>query len=339
MRFFFGAGVVIGLALTTFTAQATERLSGYFAAEKNCRAVVSIKKGSNPGEMQVEAGRYYELIGKNKKDATHYLVRIKEAAPTDRWVTVDCGMHLVKVEAAADADQTSGNGNSAEPHPAPNGNAVQYVLAASWQPAFCETVEGKPECDALDAMAFAAENFALHGLWPQPRGNVYCGVPNDVQQSDKDREWDELPKLQLSDALRVDLSEKMPGMESFLHRHEWIKHGTCYGSTAEEYYADSLDVLAQLNSSLVKDLFVERLGGFVSASDIRGAFDQSFGDGAGERVEVVCRTDDGRQIITELRIVLGGEIKSGTALAKLLANGVKTKTGCTGGIIDPVGAQ
>src|SRR3546814_10932851 len=58
-----------------------------------------------------------------------------------------------------------------------------FVLAVSWQPAFCETRPAKPECVTQDEDRFDASHFALHGLWPQPRGNVYCGVEPGLRAS------------------------------------------------------------------------------------------------------------------------------------------------------------
>src|SRR5688500_1270964 len=40
------------------------------------------------------------------------------------------------------------------------------ILAASWQPAFCEGASGKPECRQQGKSRFDANHFALHGLWP-----------------------------------------------------------------------------------------------------------------------------------------------------------------------------
>ena len=41
-----------------------------------------------------------------------------------------------------------------------------YVLAASWQPSFCETKPDKDECESQTGDRFDATHFAIHGLWP-----------------------------------------------------------------------------------------------------------------------------------------------------------------------------
>jgi len=50
---------------------------------------------------------------------------------------------------------------------------AEYVLAVSWQPAFCETRPRLPECRSQTADRFDATNFTLHGLWPRPRSRAY----------------------------------------------------------------------------------------------------------------------------------------------------------------------
>jgi ribonuclease T2 len=127
---------------------------------------------------------------------------------------------------------------------------AEHVLAVSWQPAFCETRPRLPECRSQTADRFDASNFALHGLWPQPRSQAYCGVDERTVAQDKRRRWRDLPWERLDDDLWSRLRQAMPGTRSGLHKHEWIKHGTCYdGAGAAEYFEDSLKLLDALNRS------------------------------------------------------------------------------------------
>ncbi|MDF1749406.1 MAG: ribonuclease T, partial [Alphaproteobacteria bacterium] len=121
---------------------------------------------------------------------------------------------------------------------------IDYVLAISWQPGFCETRPSVTECKSQTADRFDATHFTLHGLWPEPRGTVYCGVSPTIQDLDRRNRWDALPDLTLSHELRDQLDQAMPGTQSGLHRHEWIKHGTCSEMPdAEGYYRESLRLL------------------------------------------------------------------------------------------------
>ena len=218
--------------------------------------------------------------------------------------------------------------------------AGDFVLAVSWHPAFCETRPNKAECRSQRGGSFGASNFVLHGLWPQPRDNVYCGVARNLVDVDKSGRWRDLPRLDLDNATLKVLEQQMPGTQSYLERHEWIKHGTCYSPGApHEYYAESLHLLQQLNGSAVQDLFASRIGKTVTRQEVQNAFENSFGNGAGRRMELVCKPDGIRQIITEVRINLTGTITSASDLSDLISAAPTRRNACQAGLVDPVGLQ
>lgn len=218
----------------------------------------------------------------------------------------------------------------------PSGSDAFFILAVSWQPAFCETAPSKPECRAQGPNSFEASNFTLHGLWPQ---REYCGVSAAIEQLDRDGRWSDLPPVELSPPLRAELDQAMPGTRSHLDRHEWIKHGTCFDGDAETYYAASLSLLRQLNESPAGRLFADNVGRNLTQSQIRATFDRAFGPGAGERVRVACAADGNRTLVTELTLGLWGSIGPDPDLPALLAAARPTRGGCDGGIVDPVGLQ
>lgn len=214
-----------------------------------------------------------------------------------------------------------------------------FTLAVSWQPAFCETQARLPECKTQSPQRFDASNFSLHGLWPDPAGNIYCDVSDALQRLDSARDWGQLPALKLSGGTRDELDMVMPGAVSFLDRHEWIKHGTCSGGDAQSYYAASLVLMEALNQSAVRDLFVAQIGETLKTSTLRAAFDAAFGKGTGERVEVSCVKDGKRQLIGEIRIALTGEIGPDADLKTLMLAAPQKRQGCNVGSIDAVGLQ
>jgi ribonuclease T2 len=304
-------------------ASAFEPMDGCFVAAAVCPAVRSISSASNPGGIVTEVDRTYELLGANRaEEPSHFQIRITAADPRDRWVEVGCG----SVVAACDLPDA--------PRPPPEKSAASgYVLAASWQPAFCQIHRAKTECRTQTQARFDSAHFALHGLWPQPRDNVYCGVSREQRSAADAGRWSDLPPLELTDETRADLDVVMPGTQSDLQRHEWIKHGTCYSDTAEEYYVESLQLMNQLNASPVRVLFAARVGERVSADELRAAFDEAFGAGAGDRVQMACSGG----VITELRIHLDGAITATTRFAELIAAADPVGGGCSGGRIDPSG--
>lgn len=312
-------------------AQAEVPLAGYFTATRACPAYQSINRQTNPGNVMTRPGTAYDLLAGNTERPTHLWIVVPGASPERRWVEVDCGTR------ATDAE-----GQIASPPPAappPTYRGTQYILAINWQPAFCETAPDKRECRNQSPDSFEATNFTLHGLWPQPRSNEFCGVSDDDQWSSENGRWRDLPEVRLSPGLRRDLDEAMPGSVSGLDRHEWIKHGTCYGTSQEAYYADALDLLLAVNTSAVAELFATNIGRKITLRQVRQAFDDAFGTGAGDRVRMSCEPDGNRTIITELTIGLTGDIDGPDAMPRLLAAASPVDGGCNSGMVDPVGLR
>ena len=210
------------------------------------------------------------------------------------------------------------------------------LLAVSWQPAFCETRPNKPECKSQTADRYDASHFTLHGLWPMRKN--YCGVAQGDIDADKKSRWTELPEVKLSDATRKALDRVMPGTQSSLERHEWIKHGTCAGLAQDDYFAQAVSLIETLNASPVNALFAGKVGQPVTQAEVQSAFDTGFGSGAGQRVKMRCVQDGDRRIVTELTIGLGdGDPKA--PLKDLIQAAGQTKFDCEQGIVDPVGSQ
>ncbi|MGE5154936.1 MAG: ribonuclease T2 family protein, partial [Bdellovibrio bacteriovorus] len=260
-------------------------------AERDCPATIAIRRPDNPGEVRLVPGESYPVTARNKADATHYRLRIEHARPPERWVAVDCG----SLRVGSDPNPPR---SAAEASPARRTSMEgQYVLAANWQPAFCEGRQRVPECRTQSGERPDARQFSLHGLWPQPTGKAYCGVGGLERGLSESGDWGALPPLELGRSLREALAERMPGVRSYLDRHQWIKHGTCYGTDAATYFGQAVALLDQLNESTVRALFESSIGQRLRASQVRQAFDQAFGSAAGERVRLVC---DDQGLITEL---------------------------------------
>lgn len=216
---------------------------------------------------------------------------------------------------------------------------TRFILAASWQPAFCQTNQRKAECGSQTKERHDATNFSLHGLWPMRQD--YCGVPADQRAADKDGDWTELPEVRLSEGTRSALEKAMPGTQSALDRHEWTRHGTCSKMSAEDYFGVAIHLMDELNASAVRDLFAANVGRQLKAADIKAAFDKSFGPGAGDRVKMSCRRIGGNRMISELTIGLsvdaGSVAAKGKGLAALMEGAGRTSFGCNEGIVDAAG--
>lgn len=235
--------------------------------------------------------------------------------------------------ASADAGDAGGAARAAK------GPTNRYVFAVSWEPAFCESQSRKPECRSQTAERADATAFSLHGLWPQPRSNDYCGVSPEMLALDKKGKWDALPAPEIGAAVKAALDRAMPGTQSKLERHEWLRHGTCSGLSADTYFAAAIHMTEAVNRSEVGKLFAAHVGDTLTAEAIRAAFDRSFGEGAGKRVRISCRKDGDRRLIEEVTIGIVGEVGAEADLSKLILASRPTKPGCPEGIVDPAGLQ
>ncbi|HBF29127.1 ribonuclease [Rhizobium sp.] len=210
------------------------------------------------------------------------------------------------------------------------------ILAVSWQPAFCETKPGKPECKSQTADRYDANHFTLHGLWPMRQN--YCGVSQSDIDADKKGRWTDLPEVKLTVGTREALDRVMPGTQSSLERHEWIKHGTCTTLSQEAYFAEAVSLVETLNNSAVTTLFAKQVGKTVTQADVQSAFDAGFGASAGQRVKMRCERVGSRNLVTELTIGLGDGDEKASLANRIQAAGT-TKFDCPEGIVDPVGLQ
>ena len=214
---------------------------------------------------------------------------------------------------------------------------TKQILGVSWQPGFCETSPKTPECTGQTADRVDARLFSLNGLWTSRK--TYCGVDGALKEQDKKKNWLDMPELSLDDGVKLELATAMPGTASGFDRHQWVKHGTCSGFLADEYYGKALKLLAALNKSEVQSLFESNLGATLDEARVKAAFETAFGTGAGDKVKMRCRKDGERRIITGLTIGLGDVGDGEDDLASLITAAGKTKFGCAEGVVDEAGLQ
>jgi len=322
-------------------ARAFVKLDGYFIAVETCEAYQSKNKQTNPGDITTTPHMAYQMLGINKQGGDFFQVLV-DGAPvtTSRWVSASCGLHVVEAGTQTsitdiDRDDVVIGQDGVE--------SIDNLLTLSWQPAFCEIRPGKTECRDLNdgLLPHTTRQLSIHGLWPQPRGKDYCGVPDTVRNLDKPDSWAQLPAPAIDTETEDALRAAMPGFASSLHRHEWIKHGTCFlgEGGADEYYDDTLYLTGLVNESAVADLFVNNVGGEITGAQIRAAFDNTFGEGTGDRVLIKCTRDGGRTLINELWISLKGKITQSSDLGDLMLAADATGMGCSRGIVDAAGLQ
>ncbi|NEX21374.1 ribonuclease I [Thiorhodococcus mannitoliphagus] len=321
------------VAFCAVPAQAQQvNLDGYFIALSACEATKK-KDGDNPGNVRLQVRHAYDVIARNATPGTHYQIQVPGAPVTEaRWVSMSCGA------LAPGASLVSSPGSLPEDGGAPPATSgalapesLEYLLAASWQPGFCATAagQGKPECRSQTSDRYDATHFSLHGLWPDDLDDAaifpcYCDRGSPIECSfSQARDT----SLELSPVVMERLRVRMPGVQSGLHLHEWPKHGACYeddktgpdaGATPDEYFTESMALLDALNASPIRDLFVAHLDGILTRTEIEDSFNDAFGHGAGERIQMRCAKITGENVITELWISLKGDIGDPADLASLI---------------------
>jgi ribonuclease T2 len=306
----------------------SKKAENYQEATKSCEAYNNMKHTTNTNSIKLEVGKKYRVLNHNKGQI---LTLISGERIAQRWVDEACfGTQSLADKKTTPAVTKKESSKEMPKRATSKSTSRQNLLAISWQNAFCQTHQYKKECKRMRSKDFGASNFVLHGLWPQPRNNQYCNVDKKQVGMDKNKQWNRLNKLDLTATTRERLAKLMPGYGSNLHKHEWIKHGTCYGTGASAYYDDAMDLMTQVNESKVQDFFEKNVGKKVSLKEVRGVFNLAFGKGAGEHVTMNCQ----KGLITELWLHLGN---GSSKLSELLSRGEKPKSRCFKGKIDRVG--
>jgi len=294
----------------------------YKEATKECLAFNNMKHTANTNNIKLKAGKKYRILQNHKGQI---LTLIEGERVAQRWVDESCFL-----DASKSLDEKNVIEENLKSVPLAQATSNQNLLALSWQNAFCQTHQYKKECKSMRLKDFGATHFVLHGLWPQPRNNQYCNVSKKEIGKDKNKQWNKLNNLDLNSTVRKELSKLMPGYSSNLHKHEWIKHGTCYGTNANNYYFNAMILLKEVNKSALQRYFKLNIGKQVRLQEIRKVVDKAFGKGAGKHVTMNCN----RGLITELWFHLGNGDDN---LKGLLSKGKTPKSRCQKGRIDPVG--
>ncbi|MCB1985665.1 MAG: ribonuclease T [Burkholderiales bacterium] len=309
---------------------ASSPASGTFTATQSCEAFVSKNKRTNPGDVQLSIGQTYGIIEVNKvNDPSWYRLTVPDAQPHERWVAENCGQIDVKI----------GGGSSGNNKCNTAGLEDSYVLALSWQPAFCETSSGrsKPECQIDDKNAYQANNFALHGLWPnrQECGTKYgfCGeVKNNPGH------FCDYPQLQLFTDVRKNLEQVMPSAAagSCLQRHEWFKHGTCQTNlTIDEYFEVAVNMTRQFNASGIGYFMSRHIGETVTEAAFIARINCALGQDTHKSIELKCQGDN----LVDVYIHLTDVPDNKADLETLMNRENRTfKSNCGGEFnVDPIG--
>lgn len=301
-----------------------------------CPAYNNLKHTKNTHDVYLDTSRQYTIIESGHKGQT--LILIKGENPAQRWVDDAC-FEAQKSDAKQSNAKTTDtetpiNTKKYDNNAQPDNVSKDNLLVLSWHNAFCQTHPYKKECKrsfgSLLRSRYEERHFVLHGLWPQPKNRIYCNVSDTLKELDRRGEWRGLPEPLQNDELKKALEEIMPGVDSYLHRHEWIKHGTCYGKDADGYFSDAVGLVKQVNDSEVGKFFEANIGKSVTLAQVKNVFNRAFGMGAGNHLQMQCKGG----LITELWLYAGS---GSDDLSTLFQRGKRAFTRCERGRIDQAG--
>jgi ribonuclease T2 len=231
-------------------------------------------------------------------------------------ITLICSLLIlasVSYQAVARSDyQASTNANCQLAN-----KADSYKLAVSWQPAFCESHKGKPECKITDNKVYQASNFTLHGLWPNKRE---CGINYGLcgQNKQQVRSFCDYQPVPIKPETVKSLGEVMPSVTggSCLERHEWYKHGTCQTDwNADGYFDTAVRLVKEFNQQGMAAFMKQNMGKTVETTAFLNAVNQAFGQNASQRISLACDRDGN---LVDVFINLPKQIPANTALKDLI---------------------
>jgi ribonuclease T2 len=221
-----------------------------------------------------------------------------------------------------------------------------YVLALSWQPAFCEFHSVTPECRSQNDSRYDATHLALHGLWPSVQGDTrhdyeYCGVERDLRGKDQAHAWCDLPAPGLTEQSNKRLTTLMPGLQSCLERHEWVRHGVCSGLSVKDYFEKAMALVERIAKTKFSTYITSNIGKRVTLGSLLNEFDKDFGAGSSRGLALLCDSKHGASMLTEVRLYLKKEsLAAPLSRDSFIQAEASDKNSCKKQIaIDPVGVR
>jgi len=207
-------------------------------------------------------------------------------------------------------------------------------LVVTWGPSFCAVEPSNSICESGE-IGDMGRTLILHGLWPQPPENQYCGVSKTLVDRERNHRGSDMPPLELSDDVRTSLQSVMVNSAN-LAPHEWYTHGTCSGVTPNEYFGDAAALTEQVRQVL-DPVFKSAEGGQITLGAVRDRIEEEFDAGGAEHVGLACRTGTGgAAVVVDVRLSLPRVVDmsaDGLSLGDLLAKSPPISSDCQQGSI------
>ncbi|MGG7056389.1 ribonuclease T2 family protein [Nitrosomonas sp. ANs5] len=294
------------------------RFAGEIKATQACPAYFSKNKQTNPGDIRLEPGKAYAVFEANRiQNPLWYRIRVPAAQPAERWVEAACGV----VRENPPHQSAVSKCNVA-------GKVDSFVLALTWQPAFCTINSHKKECQTMGSDNRRVAGFTLHGLWPN---NSACGINYGFcgQISAPAKNFCSYPAISLNHLIRESLNEVMPSAkgQSCLQRHQWHKHGVCQTTwSADEYFELSIGLTHWFNQTGMARLMRSVHGQVVRTDAFLDEVAVILGNVARRKVVLICQQNK----LLEMRLNFAADLAVEKDPGKLVARApdAKKNTSC-----------
>ncbi|EAN2945085.1 ribonuclease [Salmonella enterica] len=179
-------------------------------------------------------------------------------------------------------------------------NSGQYdflVYALTWQPTYCVLYSADQNCKEIRS------DFYTHGIWPyfkttQESNNIhpsYCIQSSGCAEKKACSLTDDvITNILIDDNFRLILAKHPEN----LMKHEWEKHGTCYGKNQYEYFNDFINLKKTIADN---KKILENIGEEVLFSEIKTWFPQN--------TSFRCISKDKKQYLFEVYYLLTSDGK------------------------------
>ncbi|SDY07050.1 ribonuclease T2 family protein [Nitrosomonas halophila] len=294
------------------------RFVGEFTATQACPVYFSKNKQTNPGDIRLEPGKAYAVFEANRiQNPLWYRIRVPAAQPAERWVEAACG--IVRGDPPLQSSASKCN---------VPGKVDSFVLALTWQPAFCAINSRKKECQTREGDNRPSSGFALHGLWPNNRScGANYGFCGQVGAPEKD--FCGYPAIPLNHLIRESLKEVMPSVkaQSCLQRHQWHKHGVCQTNwSVNEYFSLSIALTHWFNQAGMARMMQRMHGQVVRTDAFMTEMEIILGNAARRKVVLICKQNK----LLEIRLNFAADLAEEKDPGKLMARApdAKENTSC-----------
>ena len=196
-------------------------------------------------------------------------------------LSISCVLAIIAVAAVTFSVRVLDHKPSSAEFESPDSGSSWLVL--TWGPSLCAAEPMNAGCKSGHVQG-QGSTWILHGLWPQPAENQYCGVPKAVAERANDLHGHHMPSVDMAEDVR-DTLQSMMSDASIMAPHEWYAHGTCSGVTPDAFFSDAAALTDQAREVL-DPMFTEAEGGRIQLSEVQDKFNQVYGARAGDRVRL-----------------------------------------------------